>query len=635
MYREIKFHVKHKNIDIIVIGGGHAGIEAAHIIAKMKMSVVLITLDIKKTGLMSCNPAIGGLAKGQLVREVDALGGAMGVIIDRAGIHFKMLNMSKGLAVQSPRAQADRWLYAKTAQDVLTEAGVKTVAGRVVDLLIKDNVCVGIKLDNGDVLTSKAVILSAGTFLNGVIHVGEQKLSAGRAGDLPSVGISNRLNFLGFRRGRLKTGTPPRIDINSIDFSKTEVQKPDNPPKPFSFTTDSIKQKQINCYITYTNPRTHDLLRLGFDRSPMFTGRIKGQGPRYCPSIEDKIDRFADKDRHQIFLEPEGYDSKEVYVNGFSTSLPADIQEKALKTVSGLENAKILRLGYAVEYDFFPPDQLLPTMETKKISGLYFCGQINGTSGYEEAAAQGLMAGINAVLKIRKEPEFTLSRSDAYIGVLIDDLITKIHEEPYRMFTSRAEFRLLLRQDNADLRLTKYGIRLGTVSGVARERLASKKAQITELLSRINSATISPAVFNENFKESSAIKNALPVKELLKRPEVKLKDLIGLFSKKTYPEAVVNDVEYSIKYEGYLKRQEKMLERFTKIEDRLIPENIDFMKIKALSMESREKLAQIKPATLGRASRIAGVTPADISVLMVYVEKFLRERVSRETGKRP
>jgi len=623
-----------KKFDIIVVGGGHAGIEAVYIAAKMDMSVALITLDLNKIGLMSCNPAIGGLAKGQLVREIDAIGGAMGKIIDRAGIHFKMLNMSKGLAVRSPRAQADRWLYAQVSQELLRKENVHCVAGRVADVLFNNNICVGVELSGGEQIFSRAVILSAGTFLNGIIHIGEQKLSAGRAGDLPSVGISDKLISFGFRRGRLKTGTPPRIDIKSIDFSKTDVQVPDVPPMPFSFETDAITQEQINCYITYTNRKTHDILRTGFDRSPMFSGRIQGQGPRYCPSIEDKIDRFAQKDRHQIFLEPEGYHSREVYVNGFSTSLPGDVQEKALKTVVGLEKANILRLGYAVEYDFFPPDQLLPTMETKAIVGLYFAGQINGTSGYEEAAAQGLVAGINAALKIRKKEPFILSRSEAYIGVLVDDLINKIHEEPYRMFTSRAEFRLLLRQDNADLRLMKYGIGLGTVSKKSEDKVNLKKEKIHELRDEFSGTNVAPSEFNKAFVASSRLKVPTRLVTLMKRPEVRLAKLLPLVTTKVFKDDVINDVEYSIKYAGYLVRQQQMIEKFDKVEKKKIPGEINYTKINALSAESREKLAQIKPATLGRASRIAGVTPADISVLMVYIEKFRREEVSRETEKR-
>lgn len=618
-------------LDIIVVGGGHAGIEAAFIASKLGMSVALVTLDEKKIGLMSCNPAIGGLAKGQLVREIDALGGAMARIIDLAGIHFKMLNMSKGLAVQSPRAQADRWLYAQVAQKTLKGANVRIVEKRVVDVLLKGDKCVGVLCDDNVRLEAKAVILSAGTFLNGVIHVGEQKLSAGRAGDLPSRGISDKLQAVGFRCGRLKTGTPPRVDIKTIDFSQTEIQPPDYPPRPFSFATEAILQEQINCFITYTNKQTHGILRTGFDRSPMFTGRIKGQGPRYCPSIEDKIDRFAHKDRHQIFLEPEGYHSNEVYVNGFSTSLPADIQEKAIKTIKGLSDVKILRLGYAVEYDFFPPDQLTNTLESKALQGLYLSGQINGTSGYEEAAAQGLMAGINAALKIKGKEPFVLQRSDAYIGVLIDDLINKIHDEPYRMFTSRAEFRLMLRQDNADLRLMKYGIDLGTVSLSARKKLELKKSQISDLLNNSIDRNITPDIFHSVFPASSPIDVSTSVRNLIKRPEVKLYKLLPFVSDGNFSDDAVSDVEYSVKYAGYLARQKTMMERYVKAEGKQIPLEINYLAINALSAESKEKLNQIKPDTLGQASRIAGVSPADISVLMVYIEKYKREAVSRGT----
>jgi len=620
------------SFDVIVIGGGHAGIEAAWVCARRGLQTALISLDIKKIGLMSCNPAIGGLAKGQLVREIDALGGLMGRIIDEAGIHFKMLNTSKGPAVQSPRAQADRGYYAVVAQKFLNNsANLHLLEGMVSGLGVRNGKVTSVLLNDGSEIKARAVILTAGTFLNGIIHVGLNHLPAGRAGDLPARGLSETLMNYGFRTGRLKTGTPPRIHRDSIDYSKTEEQKPDNPPRPFSFSTDRINRQQISCYITYTNPHTHDILREGFDESPMFTGRIQGVGPRYCPSIEDKIDRFADKSRHQIFLEPEGYTNPEVYVNGFSTSLPGPIQERAIRTVSGLEKCRIIRLGYAVEYDFFPPDQLYATLETKAIEHLYFAGQVNGTSGYEEAAAQGFLAGLNAALKLQSEEPFALKRSEAYIGVLIDDLINKIHEEPYRMFTSRAEFRLLLRQDNADLRLMDHGYRLGLVDDHSYDRLQRKREEIKKIRDAHLQEIISPATFNEKITHSAPLTQSQPVEKLLRRPEVNLVDLLRLKGAPEYSRDAVLDVEFSVKYKGYLDRQQALLEKFVKTEGVRIPEALDYNVIKALSAEAREKLNRIRPANLGQAARISGVSPSDISVLMVYLEKYRRMGVPRET----
>lgn len=609
--------------DIVVVGGGHAGIEAAVVAARLGFNTALITLEVSKIGLMSCNPAIGGLAKGQLVREIDALGGVMGKIADRAGIHFKMLNTSKGPAVQSPRAQEDRLLYARVAQEVVKNTtNLTIIEGMVVGIGVKNNQIESVKLKDGIELKTSAAILTTGTFLNGVIYVGLSKLKAGRAGEMPVEGMTENLIALGFEAGRLKTGTPPRVHRDSINYDVLEIQTPDKVPVPFSFSTEKITQSQINCYITYTNQKTHDILRTGFSRSPLFTGMISGVGPRYCPSIEDKIYRFSDKPRHQIFLEIEGYRAKEVYVNGFSTSLPADVQEKAIRTISGLENVKILRLGYAVEYDFFPPHQLKHTLETKAIKNLFFAGQINGTSGYEEAAAQGIIAGINAALNLRGEAPLILDRSQAYIGVLIDDLINKIHTEPYRMFTSSAEFRLLLRHDNADLRLMETGRNLGLIDDRTYGKFAKKKEDIQRLEALIKKSVIKATDFNERFNDvSTPLQNNAKAEILLKRPEIKLKQLLSLISENQFHSGAVQEVEYNIKYDGYLNRQRKMIEKFKELENKKLPDSLDYQDIKALSAESREKLMKIRPENLGQAARISGVKPADISVLLIYLTK--------------
>lgn len=623
-----------KRFDIAIVGGGHAGIEAAVIPAKMGYRTALVTLDKTKIGLMSCNPAIGGLAKGQLTREIDALGGIMARIIDQAGIHFKMLNTSKGPAVQSPRAQADRLYYSRVAQTEIAKfENIEIIEDMATEILVRQESVYGLKLLYGDILESTVVILTAGTFLNGIIHVGTNQLNAGRAGDLPAKGITESLQELGFRSGRLKTGTPPRIHKDSIDYSKVDIQEPDEVPQPFSFSTDKIERDQLNCLITYTNLKTHEILREGFDRSPMFTGRIKGIGPRYCPSIEDKIDRFADKSRHQLFLEPEGYNNDEIYVNGFSTSLPGEIQERAIVTVPGLEKAKIIRLGYAVEYDFFPPDQLKNTLETKSIKNLYFAGQINGTSGYEEAAAQGLVAAINAGLSLKNKAPFILKRSEAYIGVLVDDLINKIHEEPYRMFTSRAEFRLMLRHDNADLRLMDYANAFGLIDAKTYAHFEERKSQVTQLMESVQTQKVTVDKFNDRFSnKTSKIQQAVTIASLLKRPEMKLNEILPLFDNNgPYHKSSVDEVEYAVKYQGYLDRQMTLIKKYNRIENKSIPDSLDYRVIKALSAEAREKLQRIRPENLGQASRISGVRSADVSVLMIYLEKYKLDNVSRET----
>lgn len=626
-----------EKFDVIVAGGGHAGIEAALAAARMSMKTALVTLKSETIGKMSCNPAIGGLAKGHLVREIDALGGEMAKIIDATGIHFKMLNQSKGPAVWSPRAQADRINYMRNAQQrVFSQSNLKVINSSVVGFQIKNNKVVAAVLEDGSLIQCSSLILTCGTFLNGRIHIGLRNLESGRAGENAVKGLTENLKNLGFRTGRLKTGTPPRVHRDSIDFSKVTEQLPDNPIVPFSFQTKEIRRKQLSCYITYTSEATHELLKTGLDRSPMYTGVIKALGPRYCPSIEDKVVRFADKKRHQIFLEPEGFENPEVYVNGFSTSLPEDVQLKAIKTVTGLENAQVIRLGYAVEYDFFPSFQLHPTLETKIVENLYLAGQINGTSGYEEAAAQGLMAGINAGLKLQENPPLILNRSEAYIGVLIDDLINKTILEPYRMFTSRAEFRLMLRHDNADLRLMKHGYRIGLLPEPAYEQMLKKREKIELLQKRLDKERIKPENFNlyAETLDVSPINVSTPLKKLLKRPEIRLKQFIPMLNLDSeYSDSVIDDVEFIIKYDGYLKRQQDLIEKFKKMENQIIPDEFNYDEIPSISSESREKLKQIRPRSLGQVLRISGVRQGDVAVLMIYLEKKYQRKIKRSVSR--
>lgn len=613
--------------DIIVIGGGHAGLEASAVGANMGLQVALITMDKNAIGRMSCNPAVGGTAKGHLVKEVDALGGLIGQLADQTSIQFKMLNRSKGPAVWSPRTQNDRELYSIVALQMLSEIkNLDILEGIITKILIKDKKVQGVELD-GIKIYSKAVIISAGTFLNGRMFTGRVQTEGGRFGEPKVTGLTEMLNEIGFVSGRLKTGTPPRIDKNTIDFSVMEEQKGDEDPQFFSFRTTSYSLPQVSCFITYTNQKTHDILRLGFTDSPLFTGIIKGVGPRYCPSIEDKIYRFSDKDRHHLFLEPDGLNTDIIYVNGFSSSLPADIQLKAIRTVPGLEKAEMIRPGYAVEYDFFPPHQIDLSLETKLIEGLYFAGQINGTSGYEEAAAQGIIAGINAALKIIGKDPLILKRHEAYIGVLIDDLVNKGTEEPYRMFTSRAEYRLSLRQDNADRRIMKYGYDLGLIPYWAYESVLQKEREIKRLIDWANRTYLRPEQVNDLLLKysTSEIDQNETISKLVKRKDIRLRDLLEisnyyfLENEKIQSDAIFQ-AEIELKYEGYIKRQNEEIQKFIENENILIPKNFDYSKIKALSMESREKLERIRPASLGQASRISGIRITDLSILLVHLK---------------
>lgn len=617
-----------KEFDVIVVGGGHAGCEATAAAANMGSRVLLITMNMGTIAQMSCNPAMGGVAKGQIVREIDAMGGYSGIISDRTAIQFRMLNRSKGPAMWSPRVQSDRWLFAQEWRLMLEQTkNVEFWQDMVTELVTKKGKITGVKTNLGITFNAKSVILTNGTFLNGLIHIGEKNFGGGRAAENKATGITENLVDLGFEAGRMKTGTPPRVDGRSLDYSVMEEQKGDENPSKFSYH-DSTKPltKQKSCFITYTNETVHNILKEGFDRSPMFSGAIAGTGPRYCPSIEDKIERFAERERHQLFIEPEGWNTVEIYVNGFSTSLPLEVQEKAIKQVKGFENAKIFRPGYAIEYDYFPPTQLKHTLETKLVDGLYFAGQINGTTGYEEAACQGMMAGINAHLKIREEEAFILKRDEAYIGVLIDDLITKGTKEPYRMFTSRAEYRILLRQDNADARLTPLAHKIGLASDEQLKRIENKNACIKNLLSTLDNISITPEETNAYLavNKTANIKQKVKASSVITRPQVDLETMSAAIpSIKT---AIENDTlevreqaEIRIKYQGYIDREKEMAEKMTRLEEVRLSDQIDYFSFQSISSEAREKLHKIRPATLGQASRISGVSPSDISVLMIHL----------------
>ncbi|MEN8788314.1 MAG: tRNA uridine-5-carboxymethylaminomethyl(34) synthesis enzyme MnmG [Flavobacteriaceae bacterium] len=617
-----------KEYDIIVVGGGHAGAEAAAAAANLGSSTLLITMSLQTIGQMSCNPAMGGIAKGQIVREIDALGGYSGIITDNSAIQFKMLNMSKGPAMWSPRAQSDRMRFAEEWRNALEQTpNVDFYQEMVKGLLVKDDKVIGVRTSLGLDVRSKAVVLTNGTFLNGLIHIGEKQFGGGRAGEKAATGITEQLTDFGFDSGRMKTGTPPRVDGRSLNYEVMIPQPGDNIPGRFSYLDTPVLEQQRDCYMTHTSEQVHDLLREGFDRSPMFNGRIKSIGPRYCPSIEDKIHRFADKQSHQIFVEPEGWQTVEVYVNGFSTSLPEDVQFKALRSVKGFEKVKFFRPGYAIEYDYFPPTQLKHTLETKLVEGLYFAGQINGTTGYEEAASQGLMAGINAHLKIREKEPFILKRDEAYIGVLIDDLITKGTEEPYRMFTSRAEYRTLLRQDNADLRLTPKSFELGLASEERMRRMEAKASQSASFIDFFRKTSVSPEEINPILDsiESSRVKQSDKMFKAFSRPGVTMDHMLEIPSvadyvdKNSLGKEVMEQAEIQVKYSGYIEKEKNNADKLQRLENVKIPEKFNYKNLKSLSFEAREKLEAIKPVTVSQASRISGVSPSDISVLLVHL----------------
>lgn len=594
-----------KIYDVIVIGAGHAGCEAALAAARMGAKTLMLTMNLDSVAQMSCNPAVGGIAKGHIVREIDALGGEMARVTDETGIQFRMLNTSKGPAVWAPRAQADKRLYAMTMKNVLeSQPHLDLKQGEAKEILVDGNAIKGVLTSINTFYPAKAVIITTGTFLNGLIHIGEVTFGGGRAGDKPSLGLSGCLERLGFEIKRLKTGTPPRLNAKSIDYSALEAQGGDANPSPFSFRTEKITQSQLPCHLTYTSDKTHELIRKNIERSPLYSGKIQSRGPRYCPSIEDKVYRFADKERHQLFLEPEGRNTQEVYINGLSTSFPQDLQVQLVRSIKGLEKAELMRFGYAIEYDFCPPTQIIPTLESKRIENLYLAGQINGTSGYEEAACQGLMAGINAALKIQKKKPLILGRSEAYIGVLIDDLVTNGTEEPYRMFTSRAEHRLLLRQDNADKRLMSYGYELGLISKEQFVKFSEKQTRIIDWIDKIKKS---------RFKQ-------VPMEQYLRRVDVRLKDVLDI-----QDEEIEKQVEIEVKYSGYIEREVSMVNRLKQYEDKKIPELLDFKAIKGMSREAQEKFDKVKPVSLGQAARISGITPCDISVLAIHLEKLKRK----------
>lgn len=615
--------------DVIVVGGGHAGSEAAAAAANMGSKTLLVTMNLQNIAQMSCNPAMGGIAKGQIVREIDALGGYSGIVSDTSAIQFKMLNKSKGPAMWSPRVQSDRMRFAEDWRMLLEQTpNLDFYQDMVSGLLIEKHKIVGVTTSLGIEIKAKTVILTNGTFLNGLIHIGEKNFGGGRAGERAATGLTEQLTSIGFDSGRMKTGTPPRVDGRSLDYSKMIEQPGDENPEKFSYSniTQPLKE-QRSCHMTYTNLEVHDLLREGFERSPMFNGRIKSIGPRYCPSIEDKINRFSEKERHQLFVEPEGWNTVEVYVNGFSTSLPEDVQFKALRSVSGFENVKFFRPGYAIEYDYFPPTQLKHTLETKLVNGLFFAGQINGTTGYEEAASQGLMAGINASLKTKEKEAFTLKRNEAYIGVLIDDLITKGTEEPYRMFTSRAEYRTLLRQDNADLRLTPKGYDLGLAKMDRVKRMEEKRNEAEKFVQFFRDTSVKPEEANPvlESKDSSLMKQSNKMFKVFSRPNISIDDVRKFKAVEDYivdndlDDEVIEQAEIQIKYSGYIAKEKNNADKLNRLENLKIPANFDFSKIKSMSYEAREKLKNIQPTTVSQASRISGVSPNDISVLLVYM----------------
>lgn len=618
-----------KKYDVIVVGAGHAGCEAAAAAANLGSSVLLITMNMETIAQMSCNPAMGGVAKGQIVREIDAMGGYSGIITDKTTLQFRMLNSSKGPAMWSPRAQSDRKRFAEEWRLALEQTpNVDFWQDTATSLIIEDNKVCGVKTSLGIRIESKAVVLTNGTFLNGIIHVGEKKFGGGRTGEKSATGITEQLVELGFEAGRMKTGTPPRVDGRSLDYSKMEEQWGDEKRGRFSYTDVDLPNEQRCCWITYTNAEVHEALKEGFEKSPMFTGRIKGLGPRYCPSIEDKINRFAERDRHQIFVEPEGWNTVEIYVNGFSTSLPEDVQYRALTKIPGFENAKMFRPGYAIEYDFFPPTQLNLTLETKKIEHLYFAGQINGTTGYEEAACQGFMAGINAHQKINKKDELILKRAESYIGVLIDDLVTKGTEEPYRMFTSRAEHRLLLRQDNADIRLSGIGHQLGLISSERLEKVNQKIANADKIVAYLKNTSITPIAVNQILENQGTpgILQNVKMFQLITRPQIGFDDLRKadpIFHEllDSYDLETVEQAEIKVKYESYFEKELEIVDKMKRMEDQIINPEFNYRNLVSLSKEAREKLMKIKPRTLGQASRISGVSPSDISVLMVHMSR--------------